>query len=91
MRYQRIDLGVLVLVYRNAGALIEEKDILILVHYIELRLYPVKRKTNALALVKLGEELLGEKALYHVALKEHRIVFGALAVDLDLLRADRFV
>ena len=91
VRYQGVDLGVLVLVHRYTGSLVQEENILVLVNNIELRLYPVKRERNALGLVKLAEKLLGKEALYSVTLHEHGVVFRALAVDLYLLCTYRFV
>ena len=87
VRNKSVDLGVLILVHRYAGAFIEKHYVPVFVHYIELGLDVGKGERNVVGLVELCEEFLREKALYSITLCEHGVVFRALSVDLDFLRA----
>ncbi len=77
-----------ILVNQHPGAFVEQENVFVLVHNIQLRLNPPD-----CAAVLLGriEEFVADKQLYLVPLAKHLVLLGPRAVDLDFFRADILV
>ena len=87
LRDQRIGAFMLILVHRNAGALVREQNIFILIKHREARM----DRGEAMFGPRRAEELLGQKALHAVPLGEHLRCLRTLAVHLDLFESDGLV
>ena len=82
MSYQGICRALVVLVDRNAGSLVEEHDIFVLVYHVEMRGDILERNLAD----RLFEKLLRKEALNSISLCKDGVILGSLSVDLDLLR-----